>query len=227
MCVVDHDARDDSTGGTLTGMTAPVYLVRHGEALNPDHLVYADLPGFGLSDRGREEALAAADRLGAVAAVVTSPLTRARETAVVIAEPSAIDPIVDSELTEWLLLRRWRGHRWEALDAAFPNELAAYLADPSDLPFSPESLGELARRSAGAARRWRAAVAGPLVIVSHQDPVQAARLALTGRPVSGLHDDKPEHGSIIELAAGEHPWTEQGSWSPEPIERHSPSAGAS
>jgi broad specificity phosphatase PhoE len=195
-------------------MTAPVYLVRHGEALNPDHVVYADLPGFGLSDRGRRQVAATARRLGTIEAVVSSPLRRATQTAAVIAEANGVVPIVDDDLTEWLLLGRWRGHRWEALDAAFPGEVQAYLDDPTDLPFSPESLGDMARRSAGATRRWRSNSTGPLVIVSHQDPVQAARLTLTGRPVSGLHHEKPEHASIIELAPGESEWTEQAYWTP-------------
>ncbi len=195
-------------------MTAPVYLVRHGEVLNPGHIVYADLPGFGLSDRGREQAAATAGRLGTIETVVSSPLTRATQTAAVIAEANGVVPIVDHDLTEWLLLGRWRGHRWEALDVAFPGEVEAYLDDPADLPFSPESLGDMARRSADATRRWRSTSTGPLVIVSHQDPVQAARLTLTGRPVSGLHHAKPEHASIIELSTGEPEWTEQAYWAP-------------
>jgi probable phosphoglycerate mutase len=195
-------------------MTAPVYLVRHGEVLNPDHVVYADLPGFGLSDRGRSQVTATARRLGTIEAVVSSPLRRATQTAAVIAESNGVVPIVDDDLTEWLLLGRWRGHSWEALDAAFPGEVQAYLDDPADLPFSPESLGDMARRSAEATRRWRSDLTGPLVIVSHQDPVQAARLTLTGRPVSGLHHEKPEHASIIELSPGESEWTEQAYWAP-------------
>ena len=32
-----------------------LHLVRHGEVENPDRLVYADMPGFGLSERGWSE----------------------------------------------------------------------------------------------------------------------------------------------------------------------------
>src|SRR5690606_4749017 len=41
-------------------MAARVHLVRHGEVHNPDHLVYASLPGFTLSERGEAQARAVA-----------------------------------------------------------------------------------------------------------------------------------------------------------------------
>ena len=40
-----------------------IHLIRHGEVHNPDHVVYADLDGFGLSELGRQQARAAAARL--------------------------------------------------------------------------------------------------------------------------------------------------------------------
>ena len=55
---------------------------------------------------------------------------------------------------------------------------------------------------------------GDVVIVSHQDPVQAARLSLTGRDLAGLHLDKPQHGTAITLKPG-NPWTELTDWTPE------------
>ncbi len=41
-------------------MAARVHLVRHGEVHNPDHLVYASLPGFTLSSTGEAQARAVA-----------------------------------------------------------------------------------------------------------------------------------------------------------------------
>ena len=63
-----------------------VYLARHGEVDNPDRVVYADMPGFGLSDRGRAEAAAAAEHLARMGAeaIYASPLQRAQETAAII-----------------------------------------------------------------------------------------------------------------------------------------------
>jgi probable phosphoglycerate mutase len=57
--------------------------VRHGEVYNPDKIFYGRLPGFGLSDRGNHQAARAAETLKGrkLAAIFSSPLLRARQTA--------------------------------------------------------------------------------------------------------------------------------------------------
>ena len=191
------------------------FLIRHGEVLNPDGIVYADLDGYGLSGNGRAQAEEAARRLPPRAVVVSSPLERAFETAEIIAAETGSTVLLDEQLTEWHLADRWAGARWDSLEAEFPGELAAYLDRPWDMPFSDESLEGLAKRTATAVRDHRSAVSGPLVIVSHQDPIQAARLALTGRRLGELHVDKPGHAAIITLeGAGDSSWVERGVWTP-------------
>jgi broad specificity phosphatase PhoE len=104
--------------------------------------------------------------------------------------------------------------RWEELDDYFPGELAAYLDHPGELPFSPESLTEMADRMEATIRHRRDAHAdGELVVVSHQDPIQAARFALTGRSFSVFGQDKPEHAEVITLEPGS-PWREISRWRP-------------
>jgi broad specificity phosphatase PhoE len=189
-----------------------VYLVRHGEVDNPDGIVYADLPGYGLSELGRTQATQTARRIPSGATVVSSPLQRAVETAATITGNGAF--VIDDDLTEWRLGRRWAGHVWSLIDEAFPGELTAYLEHPDDLPFAEESLAELADRITEVVHRRRTAVSGPLVIVSHQDPIQAGRLALTGRPLSELQIDKPGHASVITLQAVDGTWRELEFWAP-------------
>ena len=197
-------------------MASRVHLVRHGEVENPDHIVYADLQEFCLSTRGntqaREAAVYLADR--PISAVCSSPLTRAVQTALTIAAPHGIGIDVVDDLTEFGLSVRWGGCPWEELDQQFPGEVAAYLDHPWDLPFSPESLEEMAGRVEASIRRQHLAHAdGELVVVSHQDPVQAARIALTGRSVFSFGDDKPGHAEVITLEPGTH-WRETERWSP-------------
>ncbi len=197
----------------------PVLLVRHGEVRNPRHLVYADLPGFPLTTRGRAQAEAAAAHLSSipVAAVLTSPLRRARETAAAIAAPHRLVPVVEEQLTEWRLSSRWAGRRWEELPTAFPGELEAYLDHPRSLPFAPESLAALAERVAGVLRRNVATAGGALVVVSHQDPIQAARILLTGRSWTTFGVDKPGHATVLHLEAPHgrgRPWQEIARWDP-------------
>ena len=208
--------------------TNGTFLVRHGEVHNPDHVVYADLTGFPLSATGRRQASDVANRLPHNATVVSSPLDRAVETAQIIASRTGGHVVIDDALTEWLLGSRWAGHVWGELDGSFPGELAAYLEHPEDLPFSPESLDELARRVGGAVRKRRDGSDGPLVFVSHQDPIQAARLCLTGLPLTALNRNKPMHAEAIELVATEAgPWVERGSWIPDQNRMSPPSPTAS
>ncbi|MBU1227380.1 MAG: histidine phosphatase family protein, partial [Actinobacteria bacterium] len=64
-------------------MLGRLHLIRHGEVLNPDRLVYADLAGFHLGERGRAEAAAIAAYLAAepIEVIAVSPLERAVESA--------------------------------------------------------------------------------------------------------------------------------------------------
>jgi probable phosphoglycerate mutase len=191
-------------------------LVRHGEVDNPDHVVYADLPGFGLSELGRDQAAAAAERIGgSIDLLISSPLQRARETAAAIGARSMVAVESDDRLTEWSLGSRWAGVVWEDLPERFPGEVEAYLAHPADLPFAPESIAAVAARvSAVVEDAGRRHPAGTAALVSHQDPVQAARLALTGRPLEDLPHDKPGHACIIELVPADGRWREVEMWCP-------------
>jgi len=197
-----------------------VHLVRHGEVENPQHVVYASLPGFGLSKRGRAQAQAAGRRLAghAVATVIASPLQRAAETATTIA--AHLGPTVrsDRRLLEWELGERWAGTPWGELEARFPGELTAYLEHPHDLDFTPEPLHTLAGRVATIVTEASGAAGhDEVVLVSHQDPIQAARLFLTRRPLATLQTDKPGHGSIItlEFDTKTRQWRETAYWEPD------------
>jgi len=190
-------------------MASVLHLVRHGEVENPNQIVYADLEGFGLSRRGRLQAGWAGTYLAnrPVRAVYTSPLDRALETALSIASPHGLRPIILEELTEWALLSRWAGRPWADLNAYYPGELDNYLRNPLQMDFAPESLDDLALRMAKVVNRL--ADLHPdleLVVVSHQDPIQAAHLYLLGYYLGELHTDKPDHCEVISLAKQEAVW---------------------
>jgi len=197
-----HEVRRGSDS-TLGGMVSVVHLVRHGEVDNPDQVVYADLAGFELSEGGRRQAAWASTHLAGhpIGAVYASPLDRARETAQVIALPHGLDPLVLPEVTEWALMSRWAGLAWADLDIHFPGELGAYLNDPLALDFAPESVTELALRVGRAVDALADRHSGQeVVVVSHQDPIQAAWLQLTGQHLGRLHQDKPRHCEVISLS---------------------------
>jgi len=194
-----------------------VLMVRHGEVDNPHRLVYADMPGFGLSDRGRAEAEAAGAFLAplSIAVIYASPLQRAQETAELISAECNVEVETRHDLTEWLVARRWKGVAWEDLPEAFPGELEAYLEHPTDLPFAEESIAQLGERIAGAITELASDHPDErIVVVSHQDPIQAGRLTVRGLPLAELHLNRPGHCDVLTLEPGQ-PWQEIGYWSPQ------------
>lgn len=146
-----------------------IIWVRHGEtALNAARVVQpADTP---LSARGRAQAAAAGRRLRALgpAAIVSSDLPRARETADALAQATGLAVAIDEGLRE----RNFgvlRGRAWDSL--AF---------EVSTLVEAPEGGESMAAFHARTALVWhavlarRAALAGPLVVVSHGLLIRAA-----------------------------------------------------
>lgn len=199
-------------------MAARVHLVRHGEVHDPDHLVYASLPGFGLSQLGVAQARSAARYLGRqpIVAVWSSPLERAIRTAEPIAGRVGQPVRVEEALREWALMDRWSGTSWDDLPRMFPGELEAFLADPTDLSFAPESLEELSARLTSAIRALDVSHRhGEVVVVSHSATVRTATLGLTGAPLSAFWDVEPAHASVTTLRPGPN-WTVEANWAPDP-----------
>ncbi|HEX2240465.1 MAG TPA: histidine phosphatase family protein [Actinomycetota bacterium] len=162
---------------------ATVHLVRHGQVHNPEGVLYGRLPGFRLSDLGRAQAAAAAQRLAKaqVGLVTASPLERAQETAAIIAEPHGAEVGTDPRLIESGTTLEGVGRtalgifgsprRWWSLRNPFK-------------PSWGESFAEIrARMLAAIEDAVEAAGGGEVVIVSHQTPVLVARLALSGQRV--------------------------------------------
>ena len=99
----------------------------------------------------------------------------------------------------------------------FPGQVQRYLDDASTLTDVEESLASVVARVVGVIEAGRAAGFGEIVVVSHQDPTQAARLAMTGGSLSDLRANPPPHCAVITLSrspAGA--WSESGMWAPGP-----------
>lgn len=199
-------------------MAARVHLVRHGEVSDPDHMVYASLPGYGLSELGISQARSAARYLGRqpVVAVWSSPLERALRTAEPIGGRLGLPVRVDPALGEWGLMDHWAGTSWDVLDSVYPGELARFLERPNDLPFSPESLADLSERVIATIRRLEGDHPhGEIAVVSHSGPLRAATLGLTGEPLTAFWEVQPEHGSVTTLRPGVT-WSLESMWAPDP-----------
>lgn len=96
-----QDQMRDQTQGRDQDITV-VHLMRHGEVANPDGVLYGRLPGYHLSELGRQMAERVAEHLAErdVTHVVASPLERAQETATPIAKAHGLDLDTDGRLIE-------------------------------------------------------------------------------------------------------------------------------
>lgn len=149
-----------------------------------------------------------------VVAIWSSPLQRALRTAEEIAARSGVPVRVHPDLTDWSLMDRWQGHAWNSISNLFPGEIEAYLDNPQRLEFIDEQLVGVAERASAVARGLDDEHPhGDVVVVSHQDVVQAIRLHLTGASLGALHDEKPPDGGVVTLRPGAT-WREETSWGP-------------
>jgi alpha-ribazole phosphatase len=161
--------------GAASRGAAGWWWVRHAPVLNPDGIVTGrfDLPAD-LSDRAALAAAAALLPSGAV--WLSSPLARARDTAVALlalkGEAGRIDcepAFVEQDLGEW------QGRPAAAHWAAMPADHPYWRAPAATAPPGGESFAAvMARVAAGIERRNGRHEGCPIVVVAHAGPVRAA-----------------------------------------------------
>jgi probable phosphoglycerate mutase len=153
-----------------------VLLVRHGQTPTTGKLLPGRAAGLHLADEGRAQAQRAAERIaeiGSVAAIYSSPLERARETAAPIGAAIGARVRVDRGLLE-ADFGEWTGAELKKL-MKLPEWQTVQRA-PSAFRFpGGESFAEMQHRIVTALDRVRAAHPGGVVVcVSHADPIKAA-----------------------------------------------------
>jgi broad specificity phosphatase PhoE len=187
-------------GGVERAQRTVVHVVRHGEVHNPAGILYGRLPGFRLSDNGRDQADVVAKALADadVAAVVASPMQRAQETAAPIAAAHGLEIRTDGELIE-------ASNLFEGLDVSIGDGV---LRRPEHWwklrdPFTPswgEPYLQIAHRMLAAVHRARAAAPGhEVVCVSHQLPIWTLRRFLTGRRL--WHDPRRRQCALASVTS--------------------------
>jgi probable phosphomutase (TIGR03848 family) len=186
---------------------AVALLVRHGRTPTTGTVLPGRAPGLHLSDEGRTQAAAAAERISTLAkppaAVYASPLERAIETARPIASKLGLRVRIDKGLLEcdfgeWtgkslrLLARRreWRTVQTLPASFRFPGgesfvEMQTRMVD---------TLDRLADRHRG----------GAFVAVSHADPIKAAVAATAGVPLDLFQRLVISPCSVTALVRGEN-----------------------
>ncbi|MFF0748500.1 bifunctional RNase H/acid phosphatase [Streptomyces sp. NPDC004267] len=177
--------------GPDMGAPATFVLLRHGEtALTPEKR----FSGSGgadpeLSAAGRRQAEAVAAALaarGTIQEIVSSPLTRCRQTAEAVATRLGLDVRIENGLRE-TDFGAWEGLTFAEVRERHKDDLDAWLASPKAAPTGGgESFATVARRVAATRDRLTAAYAGRTVLlVTHVTPIKTLiRLALGAPPES-------------------------------------------
>jgi broad specificity phosphatase PhoE len=171
-----------------------ILLARHGETdWNRENRFqgHADPP---LNETGRAQAaeLAAALTNEPLAAVYSSPLRRAFETAQIVGEPHGLEPVPVVALRE-VDVGSWQGLTRAEIEERFPEQFARWL-DYEQGWEDGESYDEMGRRVLAALLELAATHEGERILaVSHGGPVRAAYAVADGIE----HSEARRRGPVV------------------------------
>ena len=188
----------------MTDEPTRILLIRHG---NNDYVKTGRLagrtPGVHLDDRGRAEAQAVAERLAStpLAAVYSSPLERALETAGPIAERQGltvrtIEGLMETDCGEWTgasIEELSQTDMWRRIQAA-----PSCARHPGG-----ESMAEVQARMVAAIEELRVTHPGQRVaVISHCDPIKLTVAFYAGQHIDMFQRLAIDPASISELEFG-------------------------
>jgi probable phosphoglycerate mutase len=181
-----------------------LHLVRHGQHSLQGKVLVGRSPGIHLSAQGRAEAARAADWLAGqqIAAIYSSPLERACETADLIARRVGLPVEVVEDAVE-VEFGEWTGLTVEALRAhpAWPGEAAR-----QGVTFGPggEPPQAVQARCVALAETLHARHQDEtIVLVGHGDPILSVLAHALGMPLDRIGDLEVSTGSISTIAFGQ------------------------
>ncbi len=169
-----------------TGAPTRVLLLRHGQTELSVGRRYSGHGDPELTPLGHRQAAGAALRLGkvaGVAAILSSPLRRARQTAAAVADATGAPLVVRHRLIE-TDFGAWEGLTFAEARERDPALHAAWLGSEDVSPPGGESFAEVGRRIEAELAELAATYPGAtVVVVSHVTPIKMMlRHALSGGP---------------------------------------------
>jgi broad specificity phosphatase PhoE len=168
-----------------------VFLVRHGATSRTAEDRFSGDAGVDLSDEGRHQVRALAERLRTypIDAVYASPLSRTLETAAILAERRSLEVIRRDGLRE-IGHGHWEGLTRREVESQFPDEYSAWEADPfTYAPAGGESGVSVLSRALPVLREI--VVAHPkhtVLVVSHKATIRLLLASLLGFDMRGYRD---------------------------------------
>ena len=172
-------------------MITRLYLVRHGATQLTAEDRFSGSDGVELSEEGAWQAKQLGERLRGegITAVYCSPLSRAVDTARIIAGECGVKPAQRDGLRE-ITHGHWEGLTRRDVEARFPQEYAAWEEDP--FTFAPEGgesgVSVLARALPALREIVTSHIGERVVVVSHKATLRLLLSSLLGFDVRGYRD---------------------------------------
>lgn len=188
-------------------MSRRVYIVRHGLTIWNNEKRYQGHTDIELSEEGKEQAAALQKRLAGVKfeAIFSSDLSRAFETARIIAEPHNLDVKVIPGVKE-MNFGVWEGLTFPDLQSKYPDLVKIWMERPQDLAIPEGESFLLVRERAMEAITTitKEYPYGDLAIVSHGGTIAAVLTGLLGLPVEKMWTFRQKNAALnILLQIGE------------------------
>ena len=168
-----------------------LFLVRHGATSATQEDRFSGSSGAELSEQGRWQAARLGERLSHqnITAAYSSPLSRALDTARIIAEQCGLEPATRDGLRE-MGHGHWEGMKRRDVEEQFAVEYAAWEADP--FTFAPEGgesgLGVLARALPVIREIVTTHPGGRVLVVSHKATLRLVLSSLLAFDPRGYRD---------------------------------------
>jgi probable phosphoglycerate mutase len=176
-----------------------IWLLRHGETdYNREPARVQGQTDIPLNDNGRRQAHDVAERIDSCAALWSSGLIRALETARIVGGRIGREPQVDRRLAE-SARGGWEGRGWAEIAREEPEGFAAWRAAGDGFRFPEgESLAEQQERVVAALEEI-ATGPEPAVVVCHGGSIRVALCHYSGRGLGAFHDWDVPNGALIAL----------------------------
>jgi ribonuclease H / adenosylcobalamin/alpha-ribazole phosphatase len=192
-----------STGwGPAQGQATITLLLRHGQTPLSAERRFAGIGDIELTETGVRQAKLAGERLaarGGVDVVVTSPLRRARQTAEQVAAATGAPVEEDADFRE-TDFGAWEGLTFTEAQRRWPEEVAAWLADPAAAPPGGESFAVVAIRVRAARERLMAAhLRQTVLVVSHVTPIKTLLTEALLAPPAAMYRMHLDVGAFSEI----------------------------
>lgn len=158
-----------------------IYLIRHGEYVNPDYMFPGRGQGYPLSEKGKEQVKSLAHYFEAksIAAIYSSSLLRTKQTAEILSIELHVPVLFDDRLLE--VRTMLDGVSMQLFDDT--NGELSYL--PKNLAKGAETMEDLATRMAGFIEEKCIEHMGKeVLVVTHGDPMRYVVMKYMGMPIN-------------------------------------------